>query len=496
MKLSTTECRLFYKLHPALMCYVNYRLKTLPDQPGDPGEFYALEAEERVKVRDALHAQPGLIDEFVAGNPFGFGRDEMEVVRSWKHALVGSFYIFRRLKHYTVFLSSEGAPKAYGVLALADPFEDLIGRYLPKLIQTVLLPFQGKIVYDGLLSGYNLSFGGGIKRMLNDSYRRAKTDFGIITSLPFGGEVEEPEPAILGFPAKVETSRAEDAPTFPLRLTQAQRRAVAGLLPHREPHLLLDQTNQRTLRFSLDEMKEIAQAARAAVPKTSTGMERNSLRHVVEAAEEAIEKYAKGKIHRIPASERLYQFKITLEDIQPPIWRRIQVKDCTLDKLHEHIQTVMGWTNSHLHQFKIAGLLFGDPQLVLGGFEDAPEVVNSLETRLSSVVPEDGKRFRFEYEYDFGDGWEHEVLFEGCPRAEKGARYPLCLEGERACPPEDVGGTHGYQEYLEAMADPDHEERSDYLGWRGPFDPEAFDAEAATKMMRRGLPNWREEEWI
>ena len=190
----------------------------------------------------------------------------------------------------------------------------------------------------------------------------------------------------------------------------------------------------------------------------------------------------------------IYQVKITLQRIKPPIWRRIQVKDCTLDKLHEHIQTAMGWTNSHLHQFKIGGLLYGDPQLLLEGFEDDPEVINSLETRLSSVVPGDGKQFRFEYEYDFGDGWEHEVLFEGCLRAKKGARYPLCVEGERACPPEDVGGTYGYQQYLEAMVDPDHEEHSDYLEWQGPFDPEAFDARAASKMMRRGLPNWREEE--
>ncbi len=496
MKLSTSECRLFYKLHPALMCYVNQRLGTLPEQPGDPGEFYALEAVQRAEVRNALHAQPDLIDEFVASNPFGFDSDEMAVVRSWKHALVGSFYILRRLKHYTVFLSSEGEPKAYGVLALADPFEVLIGRYLPKFIQTVLLPFRGKIVYDGLLSGYNLTFGGGMRRMLDDSYRRAKADFGIITSLPFGSEVEEPEPAVRRFPAKVGTSGARDASTFSLRLTEAQRRTVAGLLPHLEPRLLLDQANQRTLRFSLGEIKEIAQAARAAVPGTSCGMKRNSLRHVVWAAEEAVAKYAEGKIGRIPASERLYQFKITLEDIQLPIWRRIQVKDCTLDELHEHIQTAMGWTNSHLQQFKIAGRVFGDPELISEGFEDDSEVVSSLESRLSSVVPEDGKRFRFEYEYDFGDSWEHEVLFEGCSRAEKGVRYPLCLEGERACPPEDVGGTYGYQEYLEAMADPDHEEHSEYLAWRGPFAPEAFDARATTRRMRRGLPNWREEKWI
>jgi hypothetical protein len=215
---------------------------------------------------------------------------------------------------------------------------------------------------------------------------------------------------------------------------------------------------------------------------------------VIDAAERAVEKFAKGKIHRIPASERLYQFKITLKNVEPPIWRRIQVKDCKLDKLHEHIQTSMGWTNSHLHQFKIGGVLHGDLELLCEGFEDDPEVVDSFETRLSSVVPEDDSRFSFTYEYDFGDCWEHEVLFEGCLRAKKGARYPLCLEGERACPPEDVGGTYGYQEYLKAMADPRHEEHADYMAWQGAFDSEAFNAQAATRMMRRGLPNWRDEE--
>jgi len=285
-------------------------------------------------------------------------------------------------------------------------------------------------------------------------------------------------------------------PTFPLRLTQSQRRLVAKLLPHLKPHLLLDCGNQRTLQFTAEEIKEIFGACPAALPKVSTGMERNSLRHVVDATEEAVQKFSEGKIHRIPASKRLYQFKITLKDIQPPIWRRIQVKDCSLDKLHEHIQTAMGWTNSHLHQFKIEGVLHGDPDLLCEGWQDETPPVNSLHTKVSKLIPEDGKRFRFEYEYDFGDGWEHEVIFEECLRAETGGRYPICTEGQRACPPEDVGGTYGYEEYLEAMADPEHEEHESFTRWRGPFDPEEFDAGVTAKRMRRGLPDWRRGEWL
>jgi hypothetical protein len=199
---------------------------------------------------------------------------------------------------------------------------------------------------------------------------------------------------------------------------------------------------------------------------------------------------------RIPAAERIYQFKITLKGITPNIWRRIQVKECTLDKLHEHIQTAMGWTNSHLHQFEIDGVRYGDPELLCEGFEDETPPVNSLRTKLSKIVPKDGKRFQFDYEYDFGDGWEHEILFEGCLRAEKSVRYPLCLEGERACPPEDVGGTYGYHEYLEAMANPRHERHKEFKEWGGSFDPEKFDAQVTSKEMRKGLPDWTNEEWI
>jgi hypothetical protein len=127
----------------------------------------------------------------------------------------------------------------------------------------------------------------------------------------------------------------------------------------------------------------------------------------------------------------------------------------------------------------------------LRGFEDDPDVVDSLATRIGTLVPADGKRFAFDYEYDFGDCWEHEILFEGCFRAEKGTRYPLCVEGERACPPEDIGGPDGYRRYLETLSDPDHEEWDETSEWRGPCRPEHFDAESVTKAMRKGLPNWR-----
>ncbi len=179
----------------------------------------------------------------------------------------------------------------------------------------------------------------------------------------------------------------------------------------------------------------------------------------------------------------LYQFKITLLDIKPAIWRRIQVPDCTLADLHEYIQAAFGWENYHLHQFMIDGERYGPPapdgQDFDLDFEDETEVL------LSKLIPRSGRKSRWIYEYDFGDGWRHEILFEGFPISDPKAKYPLCLEGERACPPEDCGGRWGYGDYLVAIADSQHERHEELLEWRGPFDPEAFDAEKATKEMRK-----------
>lgn len=272
--------------------------------------------------------------------------------------------------------------------------------------------------------------------------------------------------------------------------TQAQRKVIAELLPNLADRLKTDETNSRTISFTAKELRSIQQKAKAAFPRAKTGMKRNSLRHVIDAITKALDD-ADG-IGSIPAPERIYQFKITLLESRPPIWRRIQVKNGTLDKLHEHIQTAMGWTNSHLHEFEINGQRYGNPELLDDGFDDF-DCIDSTVTRISEVVPKSGKRFRFRYEYDFGDGWQHEVLFEGCLRAQTGGRYPLCVEGARACPPEDVGGIWGYGEYLKAMADPWHEQHEDMLRWRGSFDPEAFDAAKRTKAMRRGLPDWRKD---
>ncbi len=276
---------------------------------------------------------------------------------------------------------------------------------------------------------------------------------------------------------------------FPVRLTRAQRAVVAELVPELTDRLRLAEADQRVVPLTGTELRAIREKAGKSVLHAATGMKRNSLRHVADLTAKALDR-CQG-IGAIPVTSRLYQFKVTLRDIAPAIWRRIQVKECTLDKLHERIQTAMGWTNSHLHHFKIGEQLYGDP-LLMGDNHGEMGYEDSTVVKLGDVLPKAGTRFAFEYEYDFGDGWRHEVVFEGCLKAEPGRKYPLCLEGERNCPPEDVGGTPGYAEFLDAVTEPDHERHDEFLEWiGGAFDPEEFDAAAVTRRMHRGLPDWR-----
>ncbi len=168
-----------------------------------------------------------------------------------------------------------------------------------------------------------------------------------------------------------------------------------------------------------------------------------------------------------PAS--IYQLKVTLRHIKPPIWRRLQVKgDITLYKLHYVLQYAMGWTDSHLHLYVVDGTYYGEPDQTFG-----MNVISERSTTLSEIAakPED----RFVYEYDFGDGWAHDVVVEDVLNAQPEAQYPRCLEGKRSCPPEDIGGPGGYAHFLHALSDSDHPEHAHYMGWiGGSFDPEAL----------------------
>ena len=192
MEFTEDDFQLFYRLHSALLFYTNQRLRVLTDPSTSPEEFQALEPKKKIRIRDALHTQGDLIGQFVAENPFDLNSAELAVVYGWKDAVFGNLYVFRYAKPHTIFLDCQNSPLAYGVVALGRLMENLIGPRLPQLFQTALLPFQGKIICDGLLAGPGLQLDRHFARMLNEMYEDAKADFGIVTSLPFSWPTREP----------------------------------------------------------------------------------------------------------------------------------------------------------------------------------------------------------------------------------------------------------------------------------------------------------------
>ncbi len=184
-----------------------------------------------------------------------------------------------------------------------------------------------------------------------------------------------------------------------------------------------------------------------------------------------------------PAAEpegAIFQLKVTLHDTKPPIWRRVLVDGAsTLDDVHEVIQAAFGWWNYHLHEFRIDGVDYGVPD----PDEDwGPPITDESTVRVDSVAKNGSK---FEYVYDFGDDWRHKIVVEKVTPADGTPAVPACVDGRRACPPEDCGGTWGYKELLEILADPRHPEHADKLEWIGrPYDPEAFDASEFDENLR------------
>jgi len=179
-----------------------------------------------------------------------------------------------------------------------------------------------------------------------------------------------------------------------------------------------------------------------------------------------------------PVNGPIYQVKVTLKGSKPPIWRRILVPSAIrLGKFHDVLQIVMGWTDSHLHQFTVGDVYYGTPDPEFG-----------LEVRSERTVPLNrllqAPKDKLIYEYDFGDSWDHEVLLEKVLAPDPALHYPICLTGKRACPPEDCGGIWGYADFLDAIASPDHPEHATMLEWSGgEFDAEAFDITAVNQML-------------
>lgn len=191
----------------------------------------------------------------------------------------------------------------------------------------------------------------------------------------------------------------------------------------------------------------------------------------------------------IGARGSIYTIKITLNGVKPSIWRRLRVPGAaTLGWLHAAIQVAMGWTNSHLHQFTARDATYSEPRFELDAYQDDRRVLDENEATLAEVVPRENDALG--YEYDFGDAWEHRIVVETIlPSDDATRRTAECVGGTRACPPEDCGGTWGYDELLEVLGDPQHEEHESMKEWLGrPFDPEAFDCDKVNECL--GMLTW------
>ena len=181
-----------------------------------------------------------------------------------------------------------------------------------------------------------------------------------------------------------------------------------------------------------------------------------------------------------PPAIKIVALRIELLEVVPLVWRRVLVSDqWTLAILHHYLQWVLGWTDSHSHEFEVGdGPIAPDWWIQeAGSEEEASRYRDERRVSMAAVVSEIGLRGEFLYRYDMGDGWEHRIVIESPPASTiSDPRLPVCIAGENTCPPEDVGGPHGYELFLEILGDRGHEEYEDTVRWiGGVFDPKGFD---------------------
>ena len=184
-----------------------------------------------------------------------------------------------------------------------------------------------------------------------------------------------------------------------------------------------------------------------------------------------------------PANHHAYDIRVSLDDIKPEIWRTLRVSGAIrLSLLHDALQIVMGWQNCHLHSFHLDGIEFG-MNLEEEGVDELA-FLDETEFRLEELAH--GQAMTLQYQYDFGDSWQHTVDIRAAGESLDLKTRPVCTGGERACPPEDCGGAHGYVELLQTLADPANPEFDDMWDWAGrDFEPERFDAAKVNRRLKR-----------
>ena len=191
---------------------------------------------------------------------------------------------------------------------------------------------------------------------------------------------------------------------------------------------------------------------------------------------------SKNQAYSLRTSMTIYRVRVSLLDIEPPIWRRIELSgQTTLRQFHRILQIVMGWENSHLHEFLVGLQRYGVPDPT---YDEPGDVVPEGKVRLSEVLPTPGAQIR--YQYDFGDCWQHAVELESVIEAVEGIEYPRLVDGARSCPPEDSGGVSGYVDLLDILTDPQHEEFEHMRAWAGDkFNAEVFSMKAINLRLRK-----------
>ena len=189
----------------------------------------------------------------------------------------------------------------------------------------------------------------------------------------------------------------------------------------------------------------------------------------------------KAPLRAVPVTAPIYQLRIELRYVKPTIWRRLLVPaSIKLHQLHGALLWTMGWAGGHLHEFVVGHDHYGEPD---PNFDTPPAVQRDDRVTLAAAL---GARKSFVYLYDFGDGWEHQVSVEKILPPDPALKLPLCVAGANACPPEDVGGPPGYEEFLAAINDPAHEEHDAMLEWcGGAFDPTAFHLDRINESLHR-----------
>ncbi len=289
-------------------------------------------------------------------------------------------------------------------------------------------------------------------------------------------------------PMAARSRKGEDQ--YPLKVTEPQREALVVATRLRrglKTRLQQAPSGIQVIGLTRKEVDEMASEVDIAVEYAPNPFKKrlqavmSKLEDLVDALEEN-EPLKPGR-EGIKMADQIYQLKITLKDFKPPIWRRVQVPDGSLGLLHDVIQIAMGWTDMHLHEFIVRGDHYGprSPDDLGFGVEMEDEDEDAV---LLSQIQQNTRKFR--YVYDFGDGWQHDIEFERIVEREPKVKYPRCIEGKRACPPEDVGGPWGYAEFLEAIGAPKHEQHEELLEWAGgEFDPEEFSAEEVNKQLRK-----------